>query len=174
MINPITVAILSGIASLLRFNIGDGGLRISLGIIVMIVALYSYRQLNVWTTSILTGIVVFLVRVLVSYAGAGHFDASLLNYALEIVFYIAYGALFNLMVLHDTSVYKSPLVLLLMLCDFGANSVEYLIRYMFVDASLVTMDFLTIFLAAFARSAIIWMIIHFIIKPGDPTRTKNA
>ncbi len=168
MSNPFVIALLAGIASLLNISVGDGGLRISLGIIVLIVALYRDKSLHVMKTSLLAGIAVFLARVLTAYAGAGSFDNMVLNYALEIVFYIVYGLLFNLIIRHDTSVYKSPLILLLMLCDFGANSAEYLARFIFLQSAIVPVDFQTVFLAAFIRSAVIWIIIHFVFKLDEP------
>lgn len=170
MSNPIIVALLAGIASLVNIPVGDGGLRVSLGIIVLIVALYRDKSLNVMKTSVLAGIAVFLVRLLTSYIGAGAVDNTVLNHALEIIFYLVYGYLFNLMVRHDTSVYKSPLVLLLMLCDFGANAAEYLARYIFLQSAIVPVDFQTVFLVAFIRAAIIWIIIHFVLKLDEPRR----
>lgn len=170
MSNPIIVALLAGIASILNIPIGDGGLRVSLGIIVLIVALYRDKSLPVMKTSIFAGIAVFLVRVIMSYMGAGAFDNEVLVQALEIIFYIVYGFLFNLMVRHDTSVYHSPLILVLMLCDFGANSAEYLARFLFLQSTIMPVDFQSVFLAAFIRSGIIWIIVHFVLKLDEPKK----
>ncbi|NMB14364.1 MAG: hypothetical protein GX985_03805 [Gallicola sp.] len=162
--SPIIIALLAGLASVFNFHIGNGGLRVSLGIIVLIIALYKYEKLNVLKTSLLSGIAVFVVRIILDYAGTGSVDETVLYHALEIIFYLVYGFLFDLMVRKDTSVYKSPLILVLMLCDFGANAAEYLARFLFLQSAIVPVDFQTVFLAAFIRSAVIWVIIHFVFK----------
>lgn len=172
MTSTIIISFLAGLASLFNVSVGEAGLRVSLGIIVLIVALYRDPQLNVMLTATLSGIAVFLVRIFSVYAGAGAFDNMVLYYALEIVFYVVYGLLFNLMVRHDTSVYKSPLILLLMLCDFGANTAEYLARFILLKSEIIPVDFQTVFLAAFIRSSIIWMIVHFVLKLEDHSEMK--
>lgn len=158
---------LSALASIFNLSLVEGGLRISLGIIVLIAILEYKKDLPIFLTSLLSGIGVFIVRVIMEGISVGFSALTLhtvFSLSLEIIFYLSYGLIYFLIVRNDTSVYKSPLILLLMLCDFGANSVEYLSRYFMLSSTVQTIGFMTIFLAAFIRSSFIWIITKFILK----------
>lgn len=168
MPSKLSIALFAAIASLFNLNVGGGDLRVTLGVVILIVGLHIAPQLEVMSTSALTGITVFLTRVLVSAIAYQKVDMVLVvSYAIEILFYVAYGFFYKYIVLNDKNETGTPLMLLLMLCDFGANTVEYLIRFFFYDIAMVQADFVTIFLAAFIRSAIIWLILKFIFNTKE-------
>lgn len=167
MVDVFITAGLSAFASILNLSVGDSGLRVSLGIIVLIVFLQWKKNLPIFLTSLISGFGVFIVRVLVQGLSVGFSNLTLqvvFSLSLEIIFYVGYSLIYLLIVRNDTSIYKNPLILLLMLCDFGANSLEYLVRYLTLSSTIQTVGFMTIFLAAFIRSSVIWIITKFIFK----------
>lgn len=163
--SSLLVAAIAAIASLFSLAVGASDLRVTLGIVVLIVALHTRKDLKILQTATVTGIFVFLVRLLMDALGSDTLIMDeVYSYAFEILFYVGYGLFYKFLVDNEKTGEATSLLVLLMLCDFGANSVEYFARYLFMSASVVTADFMTIFLAAFIRSAIIWLILKFGFK----------
>ncbi|WP_300410781.1 hypothetical protein [Lagierella sp.] len=151
------LVLMASLLSLINLSLGDSDLRISLGIIVLIVGLLIHEDIRPIPLSLYTGVGVFITRLIQTSFNTGLNGKMILSFSLEIFFYLAYGALFDFLIRKDDPDLGNPVILLLMICDFGANTVESLIRYSVVDFGLVTENFSTIFLAAFIRSALIWI-----------------
>lgn len=161
--NAFTVALISSLASLVAFRVGEGEFRVSLGMVAMIVLLERYREIPAILTSILTGLFVFLMRILSFKLTGGDVVGDLLfSFSLEIAFYIVYGLSYNFLVRLEKPKERMPLMLLLMLCDFAANSTEYFLRFASLKETASHVGFLTIFMVAFVRSAVIWVISEFV------------
>lgn len=165
MFKTIIVSAVVALCSLLNFELGESDLRASMGIVALIVALHNDTELNELKTGIVSGIAVFLMRIL-STAFAGHTVGLnlMISYSIEIIFYASYALFYLILVRKDHSAYKTPFIILLMLCDFGANSVEYLVRFLVYGGSIMKAHFNDIFMSAFIRSAIIWIIVSYIAK----------
>lgn len=167
------VIFLAGLASLFSFNVGETSLRISLGIIVLVVGLLLNEKFEVLSTATLTGIFVFLIRVLFQTALTQTISASIIfSYLLEVFFYIGYGISFKYLVRNEQTRRENSLLILLMLCDFGANSLEYFAHYFLLNSALIQADFVSIFLAAFIRSSIIWIILTTVLNHNTDSSQK--
>lgn len=167
MLNVFLVVLISTLASAFNISVGMSGLRVSLGIIVLIICFRKYKNLPILITSFLTGLGVWLVRVIMfiisDSAGALNFTI-VLSLSLEVLFYVSYSLFYSYLVRNDDSLYKNHLILLLMLCDFGANTVEYFVRYVAISSAIQVATFQSIFLAAFIRSSLIWAISKFVFQ----------
>ena len=152
------IVLMASLLSLINLSIGDTDLRVSMGIIVFVVGILLFEDINPISLSCATGLGVFIMRLIEASFVTGLDGKMILSYSLEIFFYIAYGLLFFILVRKEDPKQHNPIILLLMICDFGANATESLIRYPVSNFGLVTENFSTIFLAAFVRSAIIWII----------------
>ena len=162
MVKSIIVALLAAVASIVNLSVGMGDLRVSLGIIVFIIARYFDKNMKPLPSAVLTGIAVFLMRLVIA-AISGNIATSLsVSYLLEVLFYLGYGMFFEFIVRKDDIEENNPLVLLLMICDFGGNSLELLARYFLLGDNLQSLTLQNLFLAAFVRSAIIWLVIKVI------------
>lgn len=165
MFKSILVSIVVAICSLLNFNLGQTDLRASMGIVALIVALHDDPDLNELKTGLIAGIFVFLMRILVSaFAGKALTFDVISSYSIEILFYASYALFYLILVRHDHSAYKTPFIMLLMLCDFGANTVEYVVRFLIFGGGIMKSQFNDIFISAFIRSAIIWIIVSYLAK----------
>lgn len=167
MLDIFWTVLFSGLAAIFKLSVGTGGLQISLGIIVLIICLQQNKKLPVILTSFLTGIAVFIVRVIMAFFIGASMTLTVHNVlalSLEILFYLGYSVIYLIIVRNDKSQYKNPLILLLLLCDFGANTIEYVVRYFYFSTTLEVVDFQTIFLAAFIRSAIIWAVSKYVFR----------
>lgn len=165
MFKTILVSIVVAICSLLNFNLGQTDLRASMGIVALIVAIHDNPDLNELKTGFTAGIFVFLMRILATaFVGKALTFSLLSSYSIEILFYASYALFYLILVRHDHSVYKTPFIMLLMLCDFGANTVEYVLRFLAFGGEIMTSQFNEIFISAFIRSALIWIIISYLAK----------
>ena len=161
MFKTILVSVVVAICSLLNFNLGQTDLRASMGIVALIVALHDDPDLNELKTGLIAGIFVFLMRILVSaFAGKALTFDVISSYSIEILFYASYALFYLILVRHDHSAYKTPFIMLLMLCDFGANTVEYVVRFLIFGGGIMKSQFNDIFI----RSAIIWIIVSYLAK----------
>lgn len=158
------LVLLASLLSLVNLHIGNTDLRVSLGIIVFVVGLLIYQDINPIPLSLYTGIGVFITRLIQTSLNTKLTGGLIFSYSAEIIFYLAYGLFFYFLVRTEDPRQNNPIILLLMICDFGANSTESLVRYSISNFNFIsrfgleTDKFMTIFLAAFVRSAIIWII----------------
>lgn len=165
MFKTILIAIVAAVCSLLNFNLGQTDLRASMGIVALIVALHDDTNLHELKTGIFCGIAVFLMRIITAaYIGKALTITLLSSYSIEILFYASYALFYFILVRHNNSPYKTPFIMLLILCDFGANTVEYLVRFLAFGGEIIRNQFNDIFISAFIRSAIIWVIVSYIAK----------
>lgn len=164
MVQSLVIALIAAFASLINLSVGMGHLRVSMGIIVMIVALHEKKELKPISTSVLAGFAVFLMRLIVTSVGGTISTNIALSYLLEVLFYIGYGVLYEFLERRDVEKYNNPLILILMICDFGANAIELASRYFILGDNLQNFTFPNLFIAAFVRSAIIWILIRIFNK----------
>ncbi|MDO5017689.1 MAG: hypothetical protein Q4E02_00140 [Lagierella massiliensis] len=151
------LVLMASLLSLINLTVGDTQLRVSMGIIVFVVGVLLFKEINPISLSFSTGVGVFIIRLIEGSFITGLNGRLILSYSLEIIFYITYGLFFYILVRKEDKKQNNPLILLLMICDFGANAMESLFRYSVSDFGLVTENFTTIFLVAFVRSALIWI-----------------
>ena len=78
MNNKYLIGLLAAFASLFSLQIGTGYLRVTLGIVIVIVALLSNPALDVLSTVAVSGVMVFLMRVFVSVLSTHEFSPNLI------------------------------------------------------------------------------------------------
>lgn len=159
MLKIILVALLSAIASILNIPVGDSGFRVSAGIIVMIVLIIVWKMPRIMLTSFVTGVAVCLMRVLVDSFTREMTLTLAGNYLLEVFFYLGYGLIYLLAVVRNRSIYKTPLVVSLVLSDVGGNAIEYFLRFIAAEEIWHNTSLNAILLAAVARSVIVILLI---------------
>lgn len=164
MVKGIIVALLAAVASIVNLSVGMGDLRVSLGIIVFIIALYFDKNMKPIPSAVITGIAVFLMRIILAAISGNVVTSLFVSYLLEVLFYLGYGIIFEFIVRRDRIEDNNPLILLLMICDFGGNSLELLARYFLMGDDFQSLTLQNLFLAAFVRSAIIWLVIKIMEK----------
>ncbi len=153
MVTTLLVALLTALASLVHIPVGDSDFRVTLGMVVMITGYLILKKKKVLRLAFFSGLFVGLLRIVVSaisgMAITPKFAGSLL---LEFFFYIGYGILYRYTVELNKSIYKIPLVFSLVICDFGGNALEYILRFLYAAEVWKDTSLLTILIAAFVRS----------------------
>lgn len=151
------VGLLAALASMVDLTVGMGDLRVSLGIVVLVLALFFEEGLDPVATGLVTGLAVFGLRIFMAAVTVGVDVGLAFSYLLEVLFYLGYGLLLLFAVRKDKEKENNPLILLLMICDFGANAIEFFARYIVLGDNFESLTLQNLFLAAFVRSALIWI-----------------
>lgn len=156
-------ALLVGFTSQINLGLLGGGFRVSAGIILFVALLYYHDDLNPIPTGILSGIMVYLLRVMVFYIGNGEFADAFTAFLPEIVFYIAYAIVYHIAIYRSNKNNINSFYFIMVISDLGANYVEISLRGI-IEASLFTVNSaITLVMVSVIRSAIIWLILNGII-----------
>lgn len=155
MLKAVMIIVLSALASLLALPVGDGNFRITFGIVVLITALHLLKPKYPVALAFVTGLAVILLRIFTDSLSMDMTAQIASSYLLEISFYFGYALIYNWAVTTNTSTYPLPLVVALVICDTGANTIEYILRNLAADTIWNSTSFYSILLAAFVRSVII-------------------
>lgn len=174
MFKLVLIVVLSALASLISIPVGDGGFRITFGIVVLISGLHLFKPRHPVLLALATGLAVSLVRILVDSMTLEMTSAIASSYLLEIAFYVGYAYVYNWAITTNTSPYPLPLVVALVLCDTGANTIEYALRYLAGNTVWTTTSFVSILLAATVRSVLIVFIIWLYHQFADQKAMKGG
>lgn len=172
----VLVILVAALASLISIPVGDTDLRITLGIVIMVVGTRIFRFDKAIRFSFWTGLAVCLARI--AYAAIVGINVTPLligSYFLEIFFYIGYGIIYHFAVESIRTKYPVPLVLSFVLCDFGGNTLEYLMRFFYASEVWSDTSLLNLLLAAITRSVIIILLVFLLQRFGPKSiRTEEV
>ncbi|HHX19064.1 MAG TPA: hypothetical protein GX728_01330 [Clostridiaceae bacterium] len=174
MVTTLVVALLTALASLVHIPVGDSDFRVTLGMVVMMAGYLILKKTKIIRLAFFSGLFVGLLRIAVA-AIRGTTLTPLLagSLLLEFFFYIGYGVLYRYTVELNKSIYKIPLVFSLVICDFGGNAIEYLLRFLYAAEVWKDTSLVTILIAAFVRSIVIILCVFLyrrFIEPRIPLK----
>ena len=167
MLTTFVIAVLSAVASIIQIPVLDSYFRVTMGVVVMIVLMRALGRKNFLEQAFWSGLFVCLVRMAVlSFQAVELGPKNIASILLEVFFYIGYGLIARYTIVDRDNRYPIPYVVSLVLADFGGNSLEYFMRYLFAEEIWHDAKLLTLILAAVARSVIIISLIWVVRKLG--------
>ncbi len=156
MVTTLLVALLTALASLVHIPVGDSDFRVTLGMVVMMSGYLILKKTKVLRLAFFSGLFVGVLRIAVAAIGGTKITPLLAgSLLLEFFFYVGYAILYRYTVELNKSIYKIPLVFSLVICDFGGNAIEYLLRFLYAAEVWKDTSLVTILIAAFVRSFVI-------------------
>lgn len=155
----IMIIILSALASLISVSVGDGDFRITFGIVILISSFHLFKPKHPVLLSFVAGLVIVFLRIFVDSLSIDMTASIASSYLLEVFFYVTFAFLYNWAITTNTSKYPLPLVVALVLCDTGSNTVEFALRYLASDTVWAATSFYSILVAAFVRAVVIVLIV---------------
>lgn len=148
------------LASQVNLGLLNSDFKVSAGIIIFVTLLFYYEDLNPVTTGIVSGVSVFALRMLVYYAMNGSNNQIMSSYMLEILFYLFYSIFYSLFIKIDNKNNINYVFIILIICDFGANLIEVLVRSLMDSSPFILYFGITLLIVSIVRSTIIWVILN--------------
>lgn len=158
------VSLLVAFTSQINLGLLAGGFRVSAGIILFVAFLYYFDDLAPIKTGLLSGIFIYLLRVMVFFVANQKFGDAFTAFLPEIIFYVTYAIVYHFAVHKRDKENLDFFYFILVISDLGANYVEVSLRSI-MEASLFTVNTaITLIIVSVIRSAIIWLILNMLLK----------
>lgn len=155
----IIASLIVGLSSLIYMDFYVKNFKFSFGGIVFPVILYVYDDFNPLFFGIISGFSLLLFRGVFSSLFQSVLAETLYLNAPEVVFYLIYGSMFNILKKKTNSLGENSMFIFFLISDFISNIVEIYIRIgneiLKSNGKLVK----TLILVAFIRAGLVWIII---------------
>lgn len=156
----ILVSLIVGFFSQISVGLMNSDFRISAGVIFFEAFLIYYEDLKALPTGLLSGISVYVFRLISYYLMNGNISKVIFSYQLEIAFYVIYALIFSILTQNKTKRNLNYLFLIMIVSDFTSNYIEVLLRNLTTDSLSLSKISLTLIIVSIARSAIVWLILN--------------
>lgn len=174
------VSIIVALASQISIGLMNSDFRVSAGIISFIVLLFYYEELKPIPVGILSGMMVYFLRVIVYYLTKESIDDIIFSYLLEILFYIFYSIIYSLLIDRGNKRNINFIFIIMVISDICANIIEIFVRSS-IDKSPFPWEVgTTLFLVSILRSSIVWFLLNgfkyyrmFLLKEEHENRYKR-
>lgn len=158
------IAVGIAFASQAYINFMVSNFRISFAIILLPICLFIFKEVDTLKTGLLSTFLVYIFRIITYFIANPTVDGAILYgsqiYFPETFFYGGYS-LFFFLFNRKKQIYNIDLIfLLLIVCDFFANSIEVLVRALTTPTSLTLSLFAGLLFIAIIRSLLAWIILN--------------
>ncbi len=154
------ISVLVGFASQINLGLLSGGFRVSAGIILFVALLFYFDDLEPIPLGILSGVMVYLLRIMVFFVGNQGFEDAFIAFLPEILFYITYAVVYHFAIHRRSKDNLTLFYFIMVISDLGANYVEVSLRSI-IESSLFTVNSaITLIIVSIIRSGIIWVILN--------------
>lgn len=156
----IFVSLIVALASQVSIGLISSDFRVSAGIISFMVFLFYYEELKPIPTGILSGVMVYLSRLIVYYLANGNINDVIVSYQQEILFYVFYSIIYFLLIGKGSKNNINFVFFIMIISDFGANLIEVFVRTSIDVFSSLKEVGITLLLVSVIRSTIVWFILN--------------
>ncbi len=156
----IFVSLIVALASQVNIGLINSDFRVSAGIIFFVAFLYYYHELRPIPTGILSGIMVYILRLMVHYLTNRNLNNVIISYQLEILFYAFYSIIYSLLINKVNKNNVNYVFFIMIISDFGANLIEVVVRATIDTSPIPWKVGATLFLVSIVRSTIVWLVLN--------------
>lgn len=156
----IFVSLIVALASQFSIGLISSDFRVSAGIISFMVFLFYYEELKPVPTGIISGIMVYFLRLMVYYVTEGNINNVIISYQQEILFYVFYSIIYYLLIGKGSKNNINFVFFIMVISDFGANFIEVFVRTSIDVFSSPKEVGITLLLVSIVRSTIVWLILN--------------
>ncbi len=154
------ISLLVATASQISLGLMNSQFIISAGIIIFVAFLVYYNDdLNPVPLGIMSGIMVYIFRMVISYMTIGTSDNLVIAYMLEILFYLFYSIFYSILLKEDRTESLVYVYVSIVFCDFFSNVLEGIVRYLILGVPYIFDILDQLLLISIIRSTIILLII---------------
>lgn len=156
----LVVSLLVALASQVNLELLKSDFVVSAGVILFVIFLYHYEEFNPILFGLLSGSMVFVLRVWVHEALFRNINVDVIySYMPEIIFYIIYSVFFMLFM---ESKKKNDTIFMFgvfIVCDFASNLIEVFVRYTALGDTELISVVPTLIIVSLIRSAVVWVVL---------------
>lgn len=156
----ILAAALVAAASQIGISVLNADFRISAGIIVLALILNWDQPLKSIRLGVVSGLSVYALRLCIHALSYGSVQEVWLSYQFEILFYLFYGIIYQVLSRWLGSDHLNRLAIVLFISDLGANLIEIFSRILFSSSPYDSEITITLLLVALIRSLLIWIVLN--------------
>jgi len=153
-------AALVAVASQIGISVLNADFRISAGIIIFALLMNRDQPLKPVRLGIISGLSVYLLRLLIHALAYGSVNGVWISYQFEILFYLFYGIIYQLLSRWLDNGQLNRLAIVLFFSDLVANMIEIFSRILVTSSPYENEITLTLFFVALARTAMIWIVLN--------------
>lgn len=155
----IFVSLIVALASQVSIGLMESDFMVSAGIISFVVFLFYYTDLKPIPTGVLSGIMVYLSRLMVYYIANGKFDGVIVSYLYEILFYVFYSIIYSILMWKANKSNINLVLAIMIVSDLIANLIEVSVRSI-IEVSIFQWKIIsTLLIVSVIRSVIVWIIL---------------
>lgn len=154
------VSTIIALASQISIGLMASNFRVSAGIISFVLFLYYYKDLRPIPMGILSGVMVYLLRLGTYYITNGNIDHVITSYLFEILFYIFYSIIYSIMINEDNRNNINFVFYTMIISDFSANFIEIFVRSLIEKSQFPWKVNSTLIFVSLIRSTIVWVILN--------------
>ena len=153
-------AALVAVASQIGISVLNADFRISAGIIIFALLMNRDQPLKPVRLGIISGLSVYLLRLLIHALAYGSVNGVWISYQFEILFYLFYGIIYQVLSRWLDNGQLNRLAIVLFFSDLGANMIEIFSRILVTSSPYENEITLTLFFVAIVRTAMIWIVLN--------------
>ena len=155
----IFVSLIVALASQVSIGLMESDFMVSAGIISFVVFFFYYTDLKPIPTGVLSGIMVYLSRLMVYYIANGKFDGVIVSYLYEILFYVFYSIIYSILMWKANKSNINLVLAIMIVSDLIANLIEVSVRSI-IEVSIFQWKIIsTLLIVSVIRSVIVWIIL---------------
>lgn len=158
------ISLAVGIGAQIHFGILDSDFVVSAGILFFVILVYHYK-VNPIPTGIISGFMVYGLRLLIYSLNNGNIEDIAFPYMFEILFYISYSIIYYILMRNEED-NLARVFLVLIVSDFGANFIEITLRSLVDYNPNFFSSELTLMIVSIVRSSIIWLVLFIFDQYG--------
>jgi len=156
----IAVSILVAIASQINLELLDSNFVVSAGVIFLVIFLYYFEDISPIPFGIISGTMVFLLRLAVHQIMFSNVNAQVVDsYLPEIIFYAVYAIFFMLFLENNRKNNLGFVFIVFIISDFASNLFELFVRYTILGDTHLLEVIPTLLVVSFIRSSVVWMVL---------------
>lgn len=174
------VSVLVGFASQINLGLLSGGFRVSAAIILFVSFLFYFDDLEPIPLGILSGIMVYLLRIMVFFVANQGFEDAFISFLPEIIFYIIYAVAYHFAIYRRKKDNLNLFYFIMVISDLSANYVEVSIISIMESSLFTENTAITLIIVSIIRSGIIWVILNglsylrdYLLRIGQENRIKD-
>lgn len=153
------ISIIVALAAQVNLGLFESDFVVSAGIIIFTAYLYYNESISSIPMGVLSGIMVYLLRLSVYKITHVSVSQVIVPYMPEVLFYFFYGIFYKLLAKPEKKDNLSYLVFALILCDFSANFIEGLCRFIIFGEPNIVAVIPSLLIVSVVRSFLVFVII---------------